>query len=99
MREGVFAKPGIGLLLGVALLGALLGAGVGWATNGSVNFHLVLSCALLAMLFFLHRIQRRNNRIVQAKLDKLMAQEKAGFRRSPDRTDVRIGTGPFIGRR
>jgi len=48
------------------------------------------------MLFLLHRIQRRNNQIVQAKLDKLMAQEKAGFRRSPDRTDVRIGTGPFI---
>lgn len=93
MKVGVFAKPGIGLLLAVALLGALLGAGVGWATNGSVNFHLALSCAVLAMLLLLHGIQRRNNQIVQAKLDKLMVQEKSGFRRSPDRTDARIGMG------
>jgi hypothetical protein len=76
MRDEASAKSGMGLLLAAALLGALLGSGVGWATNGSVNFHLVLSCVVLAMLFVLHRIQRRNNRVIQAKLDKLMALKK-----------------------
>jgi low affinity Fe/Cu permease len=60
----------------VTLFAILLDAGVGWATNGSADFHFVLSCVVLALLFLLHRMQRRNNRAIEKKLDELMARKR-----------------------
>jgi hypothetical protein len=68
--------PGIGLLLAVALFVTVLGAGVSRAINGSADFHFVFSCMVLALLFLLHRIQRRNNQAIRKKLNQLIARKQ-----------------------
>jgi low affinity Fe/Cu permease len=73
----------IGLVLAVALLAAVVGAGIGRTINGSVDFHFVLSCMLLALLFLLHRLQRRNNRVIRNKLDELMDRKKTAPKKVP----------------
>jgi heme O synthase-like polyprenyltransferase len=61
----------------VATLAALLGAGAEWLAMGQVHFSIVSLCIVLAMLFVLHRAQRKNNQAIDARLDALIARERA----------------------
>jgi low affinity Fe/Cu permease len=56
---------------------ALLGAALEWLSMGRVNFVIVSTGIVLAMLWVLHRAQRRNNRAIAAKLDALIARQSA----------------------
>jgi low affinity Fe/Cu permease len=71
-----YRRQGIRLLLAVTLFATLLGAGVGRPINGSADFHLVLSCVVLAIFLLLHRMQRRNNQAIEKKLDELIARKR-----------------------
>jgi hypothetical protein len=44
--------------------------------NGSADFHLVFLCMVLALLFLLHRIQRRNNQAIRKKLNELIERKQ-----------------------
>jgi low affinity Fe/Cu permease len=63
-----------GIVIAVATLAALLGAGAEWYAMGQVHFSIVSLCIVLAMLFVLHRAQRKNNQAIDAKLDALIAR-------------------------
>jgi uncharacterized membrane protein YhiD involved in acid resistance len=59
------------------MLAALFGAGAEWLAMGQVHFGIVALCIVLAMLFVLHRAQRKNNQAIDARLDALIARERA----------------------
>jgi hypothetical protein len=66
----------IGLLLVVAPFAAVLGAGAARTKNAGADFHFGLSRVVLALLSLLHRIQRKNNRAIEKKLDELMDRKE-----------------------
>jgi low affinity Fe/Cu permease len=66
-----------GIVIAVATLAALFGAGAEWLAMGRVHFSIVSLCIVLAMLFVLHRTQRKNNQAIDARLDALIARERA----------------------
>jgi low affinity Fe/Cu permease len=66
-----------GIVIAVAMLAALFVAGAEWLAVGQVHFGIVSLCIVLAMLFVLHRTQRKNNQAIDAKLDALIARERA----------------------
>jgi heme O synthase-like polyprenyltransferase len=66
-----------GIVIAVATLAALLGAAAEWLAMGQVHFSIVSLCIVLAMLFVLHRAQSKNNLAIDAKLDALIARERA----------------------
>jgi low affinity Fe/Cu permease len=66
-----------GIVIAGAMLAALFGAGAEWLAMGQVHFGIVALCIVLAMLFVLHRAQRKNNQAIDAKLDALIARERA----------------------
>jgi hypothetical protein len=77
--------PWIGLLLAAALFAVVLGTGVGATINGSADFHFVLSIVFLALLFVLHRGQRKNNQAIEKKLDELKVCRERIRRKCPER--------------
>jgi low affinity Fe/Cu permease len=66
-----------GIVIAVATLVALLGAAFEWLAMGRVHFVIVSTDIVLAMLWVLHRAQRRSNRAIAAKLDALIARQSA----------------------
>lgn len=77
MRSKPNWESAAGIVIAVATLAALLGAGAEWLAMGQVHFSIVSLCIVLAMLFVLHRAQRKNNQAIDARLDALIARERA----------------------
>ncbi len=64
---------------GVAALTAaagLVSTLIAWIQKGRVDFHIILTCAILAMLWLLYKSQRKNNQAIDARLDELVRRQE-----------------------
>ena len=49
---------------------------IAWMQKGRVDFHIILTCAILAMLWLLYKSQRKNNQAIDARLDELVRRQE-----------------------
>ena len=49
---------------------------IAWMQKGRVDFHIILTCGILAMLWLLYKSQRKNDQAIGARLDELVRRQE-----------------------
>lgn len=67
----------VGSVAALTAAAGLVSTLIAWMQKGRVDFHIILTCAILAMLWLLYKSQRKHNQAIDARLDEFRRKEYA----------------------